>query len=269
MLPRSLRESPTSYTADWYRLREEGSRRSAERILPLVLAHFPAASALDVGCGQGTWLAVLQRLGVEDVLGVDGDYVDRALLQIPADRYVPLDLRGRFDLGRTFDLVISLEVAEHLPPKAADAFVASLVSHAPIILFSAAIPGQTGTGHVNEQWPDYWAERFKRHGYLAVDALRRDIWSDTDVEFWYAQNTILYMRNSAGSAVPPALRSDVVEDLAALAIVHPRQFEWSLWWVRHHERPKRISLLLEAAIGHAATGRLRAFLRRKRRDRRD
>ncbi len=243
----------TSYTSDWFRFIAESSRSSAERILPMVLEHLSVESALDAGCGVGTWLAPLQRLGVSDVTGIDGDYVDRELLEIDGDRFVPLDLSQPFDLGRTFDLVLSLEVAEHLPADAADGFVASLVRHAPAVLFSAAIPGQGGTDHVNEQWPDYWAERFAAHGFAAVDAIRPRVWTDSEVQFWYSQNTILYLRESE---IPDSLRQYVVEDFRALSIVHPSQFAWTC----RERTPRR--LLLEATLGVDRTERLRRRLRR-------
>jgi SAM-dependent methyltransferase len=246
---------PTSYTPSWFCVHSERARRSAERILPLVLADIPAESALDVGCGIGTWLAALRDLGVEDVVGIDGDYVDRTLLEISTERFVPLDLSETFDLGRTFDLALSLEVAEHLPVEAADGFIGSLVRHAPTILFSAAIPGQGGTDHLNERWPDYWAEKFAGHDFLAVDAIRPRIWTDPEVEFWYAQNAILYMRQDTLSAV---LRPHVVENLGALSIVHPRLFDAC----REQLHIRRRRLLLEATIGHSAAERLCDFLGR-------
>jgi SAM-dependent methyltransferase len=221
--------------------------------MPIVLGHLSVASVLDVGCGTGTWLATLLTLGVEDVIGIDGDYVDRALLEIPSERFLPLDLTHPFDLGRKFDLAISVEVAEHLPAAAADKFVDSLVRHAPAVLFSAAIPGQGGIDHVNEQWPEYWAERFASHGFLAVDAIRPRIWTDVRVAFWHAQNSILYVRETE---VSESLRPHVVDDLGLLAVVHPRQFEWT-------SRPRsRRRALLEATIGVAATEHLRRLVGR-------
>ncbi len=245
-----------SYTPDWFRAHTEGSRRSAERMLPLVLELVPATSALDVGCGIGTWLAVLRDLDVRDVVGIDGDYVDRGMLQIPADRFVPLDLAAPFDLGRPFDLALSMEAAEHLPAEAADGFVASLVRHAPAILFSAAVPGQGGTDHVNEQWPDYWAEKFAQHGFAAVDAIRPQVWADPDVEVWYAQNAILYLREDR---VRESLQSHAVRDLGSLSVVHPRLFDWRR---QSQPRPRRRRMLLEATIGRDATERLRRLLGR-------
>jgi SAM-dependent methyltransferase len=248
------KDRATSYTPDWFRDHAERSRRSAERMLPIVLSMIPAGSALDVGCGIGTWLATLRDLGIEDVVGVDGDYVDRTLLEVPPEQFLPLDLSETFDLGRSFDLALSLEVAEHLPVEAADEFVASLVRHAPAILFGAAIPGQGGTDHRNERWPDYWAEKFAAHGFLAVDAVRPQIWADPSIEFWYAQNTILYMRRDTVSKL---LRPRVVEDLGALSLVHPLLFDAC----RQQLRANRRRLLLEATLGEAATERLRRFLR--------
>lgn len=239
---RSVSREDTSYTADYYKILADESRRSADRVLPILLESASFGSALDVGCGIGTWLAALQDLGVEDVVGIDGDYLERDLLQIPAERFVPLDLEQSFDLERTFDLVMSMEVAEHLSPEAADAFVGSLVRHAPTILFSAAIPRQGGTDHVNEQWPAYWAGKFREHGYLTVDAIRPRIWTDPAVGFWYAQNTILYVRPDH---LAEPWRSRVVDDLESLAIVHPRQFSAA---TEPPPAPRRRSAR-EAAIG--------------------
>ncbi|MFL5915682.1 MAG: class I SAM-dependent methyltransferase [Gaiellaceae bacterium] len=242
-----MSQKDTSYSADYYRILADESRRSADRVLPVLLESSTVLSALDVGCGLGTWLAALQDLGVKDVVGIDGDYIQRELLQFPSERFMPLNLEESFDLGRRFDLVISMEVAEHLAPASAEAFVGSLVRHAPTILFSAAIPRQGGTDHVNEQWPDYWAEKFRRHGYLAVDAIRPRIWGDPAVAFWYAQNTILYVRPDH---LPESLRSRVVEDLTSLSVVHPRQFSAATEPPAPHGRRR--------SIGETAVGALRA-----------
>lgn len=238
-----MSQKDTSYTGEYYKILADESRRSADRVLPVLLESVSVESALDVGCGIATWLAALQDLGVEDVVGIDGDYIERDLLQIPAERFVPLDLEESFDLDRTFDLVMSMEVAEHLSPEAADDFVGSLVRHAPTILFSAAIPRQGGTDHVNEQWPAYWAEKFGQHGYLAVDAIRPRIWTDPAVGFWYAQNTILYVRPDH---LPESLRSRVVDDLDSLSIVHPRQFSAA---TEPPPPPRRRRSIREASIG--------------------
>ena len=149
---------------------------------------------LDVGCGTGEWLRAWIELGVEDVVGIDGDYVDRGSIAIPPDRFLARDLSsGRVSAGRRFDLVMAVEVAEHLPPSAADDLVASLTAHAPVVLFSAAVPGQGGPGHVNEQWPEYWVRRFSDRGCVLFDVLRPRIWTDESIDYWYRQNALLFV----------------------------------------------------------------------------
>jgi SAM-dependent methyltransferase len=218
------------YTSDYYAALREGARRSARVIVPLVLGLVPARGVIDVGCGQGTWLSVFAEHGVADVYGIDGDYVDRSRLEIPTERFRPHDLTRPLELDRTFDLAVSLEVAEHLPAGAVDDFVASLIRLAPVVLFSAAAPHQGGEHHVNEQWPAYWAERFARHGFLPVDCLRRRIWASQDVEWWYAQNTFLYVERNRLASDPALRREYETAGPLALPLVHPRRYlEWIEW----------------------------------------
>jgi hypothetical protein len=127
-------------------------------------------------------------------------------------------------------LAISLEVAEHLPENAADDFVASLVRLAPIVLFSAAAPYQGGQNHVNEQWPGYWAERFAARNYLPVDCIRRRVWENPEVEWWYAQNTFLYVERSRLAGDSALMREYEAAGPHALPLIHPRRYiEWVEW----------------------------------------
>jgi SAM-dependent methyltransferase len=181
-----------TYGTSFYEAIAADSQQSAEVVVPLVNDLVKPLSVLDVGCGTGEWLKVWSNLGITDFLGVDGSYVDRALLSIPPDHFRGADLANGLDLGRRFDLVTSLEVAEHLPPESADRFVATLTAHSDVVLFSAAIPGQGGNEHVNERWPRYWIERFSSRGYEALDVLRPSLWGDDRVAFWYRQNALLF-----------------------------------------------------------------------------
>src|SRR5579859_1324497 len=110
--------------------------RSAREIVPLVLELVRPTSVIDVGCGLGTWLAEFQAHGVRDVWGVDGDYVNVRHLEIPVERFLVRDLTQPLHLDRRFDLILSLEVAEHLPAESADTFVTSLASLGDVIFFS-------------------------------------------------------------------------------------------------------------------------------------
>lgn len=186
--------SSSVYTDSFFEQIDHGSLASARVIVPRILSVFNPLSVVDVGCGLGNFLAVFGELGVKDYLGLDGDHVDRALLKIPIERFRPVDLAAPVKIGRQFDLALSLEVAEHLPEATAEAFVAFLTELAPIIVFSAAIPFQPGTHHVNCQWPDYWQSIFGRHGYAVIDPFRDELMLDQRVERWYAQNLLVGIR---------------------------------------------------------------------------
>lgn len=195
--------------------------RSAEVIVPIVLEVVPARSVVDVGCGEGGWLAVFRRHGVDEILGLDGDYFDRKVLQIPEDRFQACDLTRPLEIKRKFDLAVALEVAEHLPPECAEVFVRGLTELAPVVLFSAAIPFQGGTGHLNEQWPDTWAGLFRERGYVPVDLVRKRVWQNDAVEFWYAQNTLLFVRSDLVERSNLLLEELRQTNRDQLCLVHP------------------------------------------------
>jgi SAM-dependent methyltransferase len=180
------------YDARFYAAHEEGSTRSARQIIPLLLDLIGMKSVCDVGCGTGIWLAAFIELGVSDVLGLDGDYVESETLRIPKSKFKPTDLNRHFSMGRRFDAAISLEVAEHLPSDRAAGFIGDLVALSPVVIFSAAIPGQGGIGHINERWPDYWVQLFKARGYTCVDAIRPEVWENETIEYWYRQNMFVF-----------------------------------------------------------------------------
>lgn len=105
-------------------------------------------TVLDVGCGVGGYLNYLKTLGVQDVFGVDGIPSDATVLEPSA--YQKVDLQVPLDLGRTFDLVMCIEVIEHLEPGTTDIAFESIARHArDLIVFSMGEPGQPGNGHIN------------------------------------------------------------------------------------------------------------------------
>jgi SAM-dependent methyltransferase len=212
------------YTEDFFNELQGFSRQSAEEIVPLILEMIPCNRVVDVGCGDGTWLKVFHEYGVKEILGIDGSYVDENILVIPRENFIPFDLTKPLKLNEKFDLVTSFEVAEHLPAECAETFVNSLTSLGSVILFSAAIPEQGGENHVNEQWQDYWAEKFQQRGYVAIDCLREKIWSNKKVAYWYSQNILLFIQQEyfeKNSSLKDKLKNFVVTNHSSLSVVHP------------------------------------------------
>ena len=182
----------TIYGLDYYVEKDAGWSAAAAAIVPAMLRYFPAASVVEFGCGTSATLAAFSQLAGAEVLGVDGAHVPRQMLHIPAEQFQTADLLTLADVGRRFDVSCSLEFAEHLPSERAVGFVELLVRAAPVVLFSAAIPGQGGLGHVNEQRQSWWAALFARHGYVPVDCIRPALWGVPDAPWYYAQNALVY-----------------------------------------------------------------------------
>jgi SAM-dependent methyltransferase len=224
------------YSTSWLR-----ASRSARRVVPILLDLVAPRSVLDVGCGTGAWLEVFREAGVSDVLGVDGPHVKPDLMRIPPALFLTQDLAAPLRVPRRFDLAISLEVAEHLPPEAAERFVRDLTARAPVVLFSAAVPRQGGTRHINERWPEYWEALFRGQAYVVVDCLRPRIWNDEEVEFFYAQNALLFIEQGRLDRYPALKAEEARRRGEPLSRIHPRA------WMRAHDpRVQPLSSLLRA-----------------------
>lgn len=168
------------------------NKSAAREILPFIFSITNPANVLDIGCGTGSWLSVAKELGVGKVVGIDGILVSENLLEIEKEEFLKHDLSSPLILQEKFDITFCLEVAEHLPSAAADIIVNTLTSSSDFILFSAAIPGQGGQFHINEQQPDYWREKFAAKGFLPYDILKDKFWQNEKVDWWYKQNIVIY-----------------------------------------------------------------------------
>jgi hypothetical protein len=210
------------YDNKFYNFQKSGSYVSAQEIFPLLFKYITPKSAIDIGCGVGTWLRVLETdFKVKDILGIDGEYAVPDLL-IEKGKFKAYDLKSKYQSQNKYDLAISVEVGEHLPDSSADNLVQSLTSAADIVLFSAALPGQTGTYHINEQFPEYWAEKFKKIGFEPIDFIRKMIWNNEKVEWWYRQNILLFVRSENIPSLPPEMRIFYEKtDPSFLTRIHP------------------------------------------------
>ena len=216
-----MSEHLKSYAEDHSVSSTNESLLSAREIVPLIMETISPDRVIDVGCGLGAWLSVFKDNGVEQVVGVDGDYVDRTQLKISPTDFRSHDLTKPLDLDRSFDLAMSVEVAEHLAIEHAENFVDTLVSLAPVVLFSAAIPAQPGEHHVNCQWPAYWADLFQQRGYVLFDHLRLKFWQNENVSWWYAQNMLLFVKQTSLPKYSKLTTDYEYLTSPPLAMVHP------------------------------------------------
>lgn len=216
------------YTEDFYDGLEDTQIPSARAIVPFLADVLKPEAVVDIGCGRGFWLKTFAQHGAHRVFGLDGPWAPVDKLAIPTENFRSCDLDNAISLKEGFDLAISLEVAEHLPPERAEGFVQDICGLAPAVFFGAAIPGQGGRHHHNEQWPSFWARLFEQQGYQTYDIVRPRFWNNEEVTWWYKQNTALFVKTS------------IVEEFAALknykackasdlhALVHPELFNQKL-----------------------------------------
>lgn len=196
--------------------------RSANAVINLLSQQIPINSVLDIGCARGAWLAAWHRAGATQITGIDGHYVDKTSLLIPHDNFHVRDLSNDVDLGQQYDLVQSLEVAEHIDSSKANCFVANLVRHSNgLLLFSAAPPGQGGEHHVNEQPYDYWRQKFAAHDFLPFDYLRPLLRDHAEVSPWYRYNTLLYVHKDKIDTLPQEIRCTAVTPGVSIPDISP------------------------------------------------
>lgn len=212
------------YKKNFYKNRNIDTENSANIILDLLFKYFQPNSMVDFGCGVGTWLKEGQKKGVQKTLGLEGEWLDKNQLVIDPKDFIYANLQNKIDFSSKFDLGVSLEVAEHIEEKYADIFIENLTNSSNVILFSAAIPGQRGSGHVNEQWPEYWIKKFDSHEFIPIDLIRPLIWKNEAIKTWYRQNIILFCHKDMLNQLPQ-LESFIVPDKKNWSLVHPSTFE--------------------------------------------
>ncbi len=175
------------------------SDASARAVMARVIGLTGARSVVDIGSGTGAWSRACREVGVPEVVGVDGAYV-AAEHRVHPTSFIERDLAEPLDLGRSFGLVICVDVAEDLPPDRGPGLVADITGLAPVVLFAAAVPGQTGTEHVNEQWSEYWVARFDAEGWTCRDAIRPWVRTNEDVAWQLRQSLFLAVAPSVEQA---------------------------------------------------------------------
>lgn len=189
----------------------------AQVVLPVFFSFFKPHVIVDIGCGRGTWLKEAVKLGVKEIIGIDEGPFHPETSVLHQQQYMQADLSIPLSASIRADCCFCLEVAEHLPEKHANTLLDTLTGIADMVLFSAAIPGQGGDGHLNEQWPAYWQLKFAERGFNAYDIIRPVIWNHPEIHFWYQQNIMVYAKENGQLKDIPATGT-------VTAMVHPQLY---------------------------------------------
>ncbi|WP_462325250.1 methyltransferase domain-containing protein [Desulfoplanes sp.] len=228
-IPENLQSKSTSGTKEQnHKQHHKHHIRNAEKLKTSIelckkideILHLNFKSIVDVGCGYGYFLSVAKKIwNTQKILGIDGPWIKKEHLQISNDEFIEANLEKdiaakKLQSYQKFDLAVSLEVGEHLEQKQAHNFIKLLTSLSDLVIFSAAIPGQEGQGHVNEKWPSYWAELFQIHNFDPLDILRGEIWHNKDIDLCLRQNIILFVNKKNNISICDASNNP-------LDLVHP------------------------------------------------
>ena len=227
----SAKKLDKMYNDDFYEDQVAGSYRSAKVYLEHLNSLLTIKSVADVGCGRGTWLKASKDFGASTLIGFDGEWNSHANMIDKAFTFKSQDLNHlEINEIKKLDLAISLEVAEHLESSSAKSFVKSLTELSDVVLFGAAYNGQGGTNHINEQPPSYWASIFiKEFDFVPFDLFRPTFWGDDRIEYWYRQNTFLYVRKNS-KAFDEILSKDkkYIQDTHVMDCIHPELYNRKL-----------------------------------------
>lgn len=191
----------TKYTPSYYESIFEESVKSRDAVfyyLKQMEMIKVGTKILDFGCAIGSWGYMAEKVYGVLYRGIDFG-VPAEKLVIDPYQYYDHDLRFPLPANAAphADLVLCLEVAEHIEEKYADQLIDTLCAHGDRVLFSAAIPCQGGVNHVNEQWQSYWVDKFWKRGF-GIHDFRGEMQSDPDISLWYKQNMILFIKGAIG-----------------------------------------------------------------------
>jgi 2-polyprenyl-3-methyl-5-hydroxy-6-metoxy-1,4-benzoquinol methylase len=182
------------YSASYYEEVEKDEAASVRAISDWIVREINPRGVVDIGCGPGHLMEALDKKGVS-VLGLDYSAAARDFLSRKGLPFEIFDLTDPDGIvpGAPWDLAVCCEVAEHLDPRHADVFVSKLASASDIVFLTAAIVGQGGLNHLNEQPNSYWIAKFAAEGFDFDDALTahaREIFTEKGVVHYLARPMI-------------------------------------------------------------------------------
>ena len=181
----------------------------ARELGKVLVSMYAPKSVIDIGCNRGIYLEGFQSAGCE-VLGIDSDEQALSKAKVPTIR---LDITNGLN-PKKYDLALCLEVLEHIEEAKSDKVISNICKGADTVVFSAALPGQGGDGHINCQQKAHWIEKFKANGYSQdieeTNFIIRDMKSKPGTMGWLLNNVMVFRRNGTPSIYTEKMTFHVV-----------------------------------------------------------
>jgi SAM-dependent methyltransferase len=135
-----------------------------ERIAERIAVDMAPRRVLDAGCAFGFLVERLRQRGIE----AEGIDLSPYAIEQVAPETRPFCRVGSIAdaLDRDYDLIVSIEVVEHMDARGAESAVANFCRHTNDVLFSSSPLDYREPTHVNVHPPEHWAELFARHGFF-------------------------------------------------------------------------------------------------------
>lgn len=213
----------TNYPESFYSSVTKRAQASSEIVAEILQDVLKPRSIIDVGSGEGAWINTMSHRfpSALDLTAIDlqphrSEYFEQLSSSKLNFEFILRDFEKDHTLpNQNYDLAICLEVLEHLQTQTAEQLAAEFAKNCSVLIFSAAVKGQGGTGHINENSLDYWIRLFQQNDFIALDILRPKLARNKQVPDYYKQNMILLWHPEN------CIKNNTVFDLEALLIKNP------------------------------------------------
>lgn len=182
------------YNKRYFQTIEQAEKVQAESLADILIEMYDPKSVGDVGCATGLYLVPFLTRGV---VAVGWDSADYAVDQKLVPGVEKADITETM-VGINVDLAICLEVLEHIDNDLCGGVIQNLVNMSELIIFSAAQPGQKGTGHINCKPKKHWETLFNIRGYNRdpeAEARILDHVTKNDHAEWFKNNLQVFKRS--------------------------------------------------------------------------
>jgi 2-polyprenyl-3-methyl-5-hydroxy-6-metoxy-1,4-benzoquinol methylase len=172
---------------------KEWRYQDSDKKIQLLYNHFKPTSVMDIGAANGVHTNSWRKLGCT-TYGVEGTVHFEQYLKTNVDEYIIQDIRQPFYVGKKFDLVISVEVLEHIEKEYIDITINNICAHGDV-LFITANPSEGGHSHVNPQPKEYWIDLFTSRGYTYEEEETKifsDIYRKEIGTGWYSEYSMIF-----------------------------------------------------------------------------